>query len=136
MTDKERTAIDRAMKKEAGQRERTVTRWAKKGIVVRAGYIQAGKVDAVQLDFTDAEWVGLINKEGPHLGVCCAEISAVRDILICALREDRFIDATELEAAATIMERHNRISPTATDPISRLVALYRRMRKHLVIHNR
>ena len=132
-TDPAREKRIAEMKKDAERRERTVVRWAKQGIVVQAGWNQPGKVDAIQLDFTPEEWVGLLNKEGPHLGVCCAEISAVRDIFICALREDRFIHSTDLETAATIMERHNRINPTATDPIGHLVRLYHKMQKHLVI---
>ena len=52
---------------------------------------------------TPAQWVGLLNVNGPWLGPCCAEISEARDILGRVLRHGETInvaDAWDLCATA------------------------------------
>ncbi len=44
------------------------------------------------VDLTDKEWVSLIDKDGEGLGLCCANISALRDAIIDILRNGKEID--------------------------------------------
>lgn len=42
---------------------------------------------AEQLNLTPEQWVGLLDKEGAWLPICCGSISAARDVLTTCLRE-------------------------------------------------
>jgi hypothetical protein len=113
------------------EREQTEWEWAQKGYEVTADYHQAGKISNVKLKFTPEEWADLLNKEGEYLGVCCANISRVRDILMDAIREDGEVRATDLEEAAELIKGHGCEHYEEDHPLSRLVALYETLKDHL-----
>lgn len=56
--------------------------------------------DSETINLTSEQWVGLIDKNGAWLPVCCASISAARDVLVTALREGGDLDA---DGARTIL---------------------------------
>lgn len=61
----------------------------------------------VQLNLTPEQWVGLLNKDGAWLPVCCASISAARDVLSGALREGGYLDADGARAILCEVADHD-----------------------------
>lgn len=78
------------------------------------------KVYSVRLDFSDSEWLDLLNTEGELLGACCGTISEIRDHLIQALREDRWLRANELRIVAGLIESHGCESSRPLDYLTNL----------------
>ena len=68
------------------------------------------KIYRVKLEFSDSEWVDLLNKEGEWLGACCADISRIRDILGSAIREDGWVKAQDLGEMVSLLDGHHEVS--------------------------
>lgn len=56
---------------------------------------------------TPAQWVGLLNKEGPWLPVCCANISDAREILGDVLLNNETITAEQVWDLSALVGRHD-----------------------------
>lgn len=77
-----------------------------RGIRIKTTNWEPLAIQEVYLDYSDEEWVGMLNKEGPYLGVCCAAVSEVRDILFGAVREGKKIECPDLCRAVHQLENH------------------------------
>ena len=96
--------------KEAKRKEEELNKkFLEKGIVVRsrcdAETLEA-RIHSVKLNFTNDQWVDLLNSEGEFLPACCNKISAVRDILSFSLRGGKEITLRELKNAVELIESH------------------------------
>jgi hypothetical protein len=111
--------------------EETEWKWRKKGVTVTADHNQPKKLSSLKLDFTAEEWADLLNKEGEYLTICCANISRIRDILMDVIREDHEISSDHLAEAAELVKGHGCEQYPPEHPLSRLVALYEKTKKHL-----
>jgi hypothetical protein len=101
-------------------------KYAEKGIEVTA-YGKVGKpqkITEIRLQFTPEEWVDLMYIEGEFLPACCANISAVRDILIASVRERGLVRIDEFVRMVELLEGHHCIEPSDNDPISRIRKLW------------
>jgi hypothetical protein len=97
--------------------------WHEQGIEVEASRNDPYLISSVKLDFADEEWVDLCNKDGELLPACCANISAIRDVLIDALRNGGFVSCDDLEEAARLYKEHHEMDDN--DPIKiKLVDLW------------
>ncbi len=112
-------------------REQPEWEWAQKGIEVTGDHNHPDKIASVKLKFTPEDWADLLNKEGEYLGVCCGNISRIRDILMDAIREDGEVRTEELEEAAYLIKGHGCDHYEEDHPLSRLVALYEQVKDHL-----
>jgi len=61
----------------------------------------------VVLELTAEQWVGCLDKEGEYLGVCCGNISRVRDILFGVIRESGEFPVEELWEASYLLRNHH-----------------------------
>ena len=73
---------------------------------VRVSYHE-GKIRNVWLPLSPAQWVDVASKTGESLPSCCADISAVRDLLVSALREGGRIEAVDLRAIVERLQSHD-----------------------------
>ena len=64
------------------------------------------RVVSVRLSYTDSEWVDLLDADGESLGACCSTISSIRDNLIQALRDSKWMDVDNLRETAQLIEYH------------------------------
>lgn len=126
-TDENRQRRIKMLQKE-DQREETIYKWKQKGITVYASYNQPTKIDSVKIDFSDYEWVNLLNKEGKYLPVCCANISEVRDILMSVIREECIIETRDLAQVVFLIKNHGCEDYEENHPLMRLVNLYEQMK--------
>lgn len=65
------------------------------------------KVESVRLPFTPSQWVGIINKEGEWLPMCCGNLSAARDIFVSALRENGWIGSSAMVDIVELVGTHD-----------------------------
>lgn len=49
------------------------------------------QVDGKQLDLTDTEWMNIIVRDRDGLPACCANISALRDVLVGLARDGGYV---------------------------------------------
>ena len=92
------------------------------------------KVYTVKLNFTNDEWVDLMNTEGEFLPACCATISHVRDVLIGTLREGGFIRATDLFEIVNSLKGHHDCDPEGSDPEARLIQTWEAIEADADLH--
>lgn len=93
---------------ERNSRDNEAYRWRKElGTEVQVSYSSPHKITNIKLEFSPELWVDFANTEGEHLGTCCADISAIRDILIDALRNDGDIRANEFKSLRRLMKDHD-----------------------------
>jgi len=86
------------------------------------------KITRVKLPLSQELWADLLNKEGEHLGVCCGDVSLMRDLLQDALREDGVMECRELYRFATLAEDHGwKESDAENEPIGRIIKLWHRI---------
>lgn len=78
----------------------------KLGVEVETHYGDGDRVNKVRFDLTPATWADLANKEGKLLPVCCANVSAIRDEMIDAMREDGWMRADEMQKVVANMSGH------------------------------
>lgn len=55
---------------------------------------------------TPEQWVGLINRDGPHLPICGGNVSAARDALIDTLRNDSVMTKANAMKIIKIASNH------------------------------
>ena len=77
------------------------------GAEVSPGFDRKNKIEQVRLNFKPEVWADLCNKEGELLPACCASISAIRDALVDALREDCWIRCDGLQLIANQRDSHD-----------------------------
>lgn len=84
----------------------------------------------VQFNFPDEVWLDIANKDGDLLPICCGDISAIRDQFIAALRDDRSMDASSLQAVAM-----NAVGHEFADghPVRLICDLYKEIKDKLTI---
>jgi hypothetical protein len=63
-------------------------------------------VRSVRFRFPKRTWACLANKEDELLQACCANISAIRDEIISAMREDGWLDMEDMQRIVVNMEGH------------------------------
>jgi len=110
------------LRREDDKRQQLRFDYRQKGVEIEPDYSQIGKVGSVRLPFTAEEWADLLNKEGEHLGACCADISRIRDILQGACRNDHFVDVEDFYEAVYLAKHHG--FKIGDDPIGRMIALW------------
>jgi hypothetical protein len=119
--------IQRLMHTHAEKR-RLAEKYATQGIRVAFNFDDEPKIRAVTLQFTDAEWVGLLDKGGEYLPVCCADVSRIRDILGSAIRESGEIGVSDLWEAVQLIKGHEDCSAFPIGhPLLKLVELWGRI---------
>lgn len=77
------------------------------GVEIRAPYKKPTKVDDVRFKFSKEVWADLANAEGSLLGRCCANVSAIRDELMGAMREDGWMSAEDIQTIVFCMPGHD-----------------------------
>lgn len=55
------------------------------------------RVYQVRPGFSDSEWLDLISAESDLLPACCGAVSSIRDILLSAARNDRWLDCRSID---------------------------------------
>lgn len=78
--------------------------------------------DRTKVELTDTEWMELINKERNGLGVCCANISNLRDYIIDVARNDgetSFSERPILRAYHAAYEGHDMLRQS--EPLEKFI---------------
>ena len=115
------------MSKKADKRTAYVQKWKDQGIEVNASFDDEPRVASVHLPFTPAEWADLLNASGTLLPSCCANISAMRDILNDAMRNDGDIRVSEFETLAHYGNQHEGFED-ANHPIRRAINIWEKVK--------
>ncbi len=66
-----------------------------------------GKIASMRAPWTAEEWFESVSKEGEWLGPCCATISAMRDILLSAMREGGWLRTQDLARFVELADSHD-----------------------------
>lgn len=66
-----------------------------------------GTIHHVVLPLSPAQWVDVASKTGESLSTCCASISAIRDLLVSALREGGTMNADDLRELVELLREHD-----------------------------
>lgn len=64
------------------------------------------KVGSIKFKFAKSVWADLANTNGEFLPICCANVSAIRDCCISAMREDGEMSAEDLQTVYINMAGH------------------------------
>jgi hypothetical protein len=91
---------------ETKKRRQLEAKYAEKGLEISTDWGDKPRIASVKLDLTPEEWIGVLDKEGEYLPMCCGNISRVRDILFDAIRESGDIRCEELYEAVTLLKNH------------------------------
>lgn len=102
------------------------------GVEIEPSYDHPDQVDSVKFDFPPKVWADLANKEGKLLPACCANVSAMRDILIDAMREDGLIKAEYMQRFVINMADH---SYGADHPATKVATVYNRLEKFIKLRD-
>ena len=105
------------------KRKCTEYKWRKAGIRVTSCFNEPEKIDNVKLDFSSREWADLADANGKLLTACCANISAIRNIIIGAKREGGFIKVEDLLEVVNMQAGHG-FEDSPNHPITRMVTLW------------
>jgi hypothetical protein len=93
------------------------------------------RIYAVRLNFTPEEWVDILSKEGEFLPACCATISAIRDRLMSAVREDGFVQSSDLCEIAELLRDHGtECESEESDPINRMIKTWDDIKDEADLH--
>jgi hypothetical protein len=103
---------------------------AEYGIEVKTAYRDGDKVHSVKFSFPKEVWADLGNKEGNLLGVCCGNISTMRDCFVDAWREDGWMTAESMQQLVVNMESHEW---EGSHPASKVKQVYEALLDHLEI---
>lgn len=92
-------------------------------------YVSCDYIYAVRLSFEPEVWVDLLNAGGQWLPSCCADISAVRDILGQALRQNSWIDTQDLKRSVDLLNGHSQIDES--NPLHYLMIIWDKVKDHV-----
>lgn len=81
-------------------------KYAAQNILIRTGW-RKEKVDEVKIELPDNVWMDLFDLEGENLGSCCATISAVRQIIMEAAHNSRYMKAESLYKLVMYVKGHS-----------------------------
>lgn len=98
----------------------------KAGLDVRLNYDDT-KIDSVKIPFSPKTWVDVLDRDGEILGVCCGNISRIRDILCQAICDSSYIDVRELAEAHSLIVSHG-CSDTKR-PLKTVVKLWEKVKE-------
>ncbi len=76
-------------------------------VEIESPYKESGKVNRIRFDFEPEVWADLANREGELLPICCANVSAMRDEFVEAMREDGWMDADGVQKLVINMSGHD-----------------------------
>ncbi len=99
---------------------------AKHEVEVETSY-DGDKVYSVKFNFTNEVWADLSNKEGNLLAHCCANVSAMRDCFVGALREDGKMSADDMQILVVNMAGHEY---EADHPATKVKEVYEDLLEH------
>jgi len=91
-------------------------------------YVSYDYIYAVRLKFEPEVWVDLLNADGQWLPACCADISAIRDILSTALRHNGWIDIHGLRRSIELLNGHGTVEEN--NPLSYLTVIWDKVKEH------
>ncbi len=127
MSEEERLAFNEEYAREQEIRHKIeeilIQKYALLGIIMNPSIADPSKIGDVKIDFTDAEWVDLLNAEGEFLPRCCADISSIRDNLSYALRDNRMISVKKLFECKELIIGHGCNQPDEHHPLQKLLKL-------------
>lgn len=86
------------------------------------------KISQVRFKFSPEVWADIANKEGELLPMCCANISAIRDQFVAAMREDYWMTAEQMEILVVNMSGHEY---DLDHPVTKVADVYNQLIKHL-----
>lgn len=72
-------------------------------------------LDSVRLPFSAEQWSDIANRHGRFLGMCCATISQLRDLLVAALHEAGWISMDALREVIVLARGHDLLPRTAAE---------------------
>ena len=102
----------------------------KLGVEIRPKWDKPDIVDQVRFKFSQRTWSDLCNKEGELLPSCCANISAIRDEFVSALREDGWLHDEQL-ATIVVNTSGHKDDFKGKHPVAQVVAAYKALESHL-----
>lgn len=79
-------------------------------------------IENVRIQYSPQTWVNVLDREGEILGVCCGNISRIRDILCQALCDSGYIHIRDLAEVHSLIISHD--CSSAKKPLKQLVTLW------------